>query len=119
MLLIDVDNHRRLDEEPRAELLTAAGNGRTALTAHFDVVVHPLLLPGGDQRAHFHTRIQAVAQLHGVGDAGDVGHHIVEMLALHIKPGASAADLALVEENRTGRTRCGAVEVSVGHDDGR
>ncbi|MNG93219.1 hypothetical protein D3C79_521760 [compost metagenome] len=41
------------------------------------------------------------------------------MLAVHIQPRACAAHLALVEEDRRGRTGCGFLQVGVGHDDGR
>ena len=41
------------------------------------------------------------------------------MLALNIQPRPGAADLALVEEDGTGRPGSGAFQVGVGHDDGR
>ncbi|MNQ39744.1 hypothetical protein D3C85_533730 [compost metagenome] len=119
MLLIDIDNHRRLDEEPRAKLLAAAGDGRAAFPALFDVPVDALLLARRDQGPHVDARVQAVAEFHGVGDVADVRHHIVEVLALHIQPRACAADLALVEENRAGSPGRGGFQVGVGHDDGR
>ncbi len=118
MLLVHIHYHRRLDEIPRAELFAAAGDGGAAFAAHLDVAIDPLLLARGNQRAHLDAGVQAIAQLHGIGDAGDVGHHLVEMLALHIQPGAGAAHLALVEEDRAGSPGRGAGQIGVGHDDG-
>ena len=118
MLLIDVDDHRWLDEKTRPELLAAAGNGRTAFPAFFDIAIHPRLLTRRDQRPHVDARVQAVAEFHGIGDAGDVRHHIVEMLALHIQARPCAAHLALIEENRAGGAGGGAWQVGIGHDDG-
>ena len=119
MLLIDVDDHRRFDKEARPELFTATGDGRAAFTAHFNVTGDPLLLSGRDQWTHLHTRVQAVAELHGAGNTGDIGHDIVEMFALHIQPGTCAADLALIEENRAGGACCSVAQIGVGHDNGR
>jgi len=118
VLLVDIDNHRPLDEKPWPELLAAAGDGRATFPAFFDVPVHPFLLASGNQRPHLDAWVQTVAEFHGIGDVGDVRHHIVEMLALHIQPGACAADLALIEENCAGGPGCGCSQVGIGHDDG-
>ena len=119
MLLVHIDNHGRFNKKTGPVLLAATGNGGAAFAAHFNVMRDTFLLAGGNQRAHVYAGIQAVAQLHGVGNVGNIGHHIVEMLALNIQPRTGAADLALVEEDGTGRPGSGAFQVGVGHDDGR
>ncbi|MNF71767.1 hypothetical protein D3C84_537240 [compost metagenome] len=118
MLLVDVDDDRWLDEVARAEACAATGDRGTQFAAEVDVAADAVLLLGGDQWAHLHTRVQTVAQLHAVGDASDVGDHVVEVLAVHIEARAGAAHLALVEEYGGGGTGSSLLQVGVGHDDG-
>ncbi|MNE66049.1 hypothetical protein D3C80_1615780 [compost metagenome] len=119
MVLIDVGDHRWFDKETRPEPVATAGNGCAAFTTHVDIARDPLLLAGRDQWPHLYTRVQAIAEFHGAGNAGDIGHDIVEVFALHIQPGTGTADLTLVKEDGVGGARCGTVQVGVGHDDSR
>ncbi|MCY1430864.1 hypothetical protein D9M71_468210 [compost metagenome] len=57
MTLVDVNDHRRFDEITRAKTFATASDSGAQFATKIDVAGHPVLLPGGDQRAHLHLRI--------------------------------------------------------------
>src|SRR5262249_34514972 len=117
-VVLDVDEHRRLDEVALAADAVAAAQQAGALAlAGLDVAHDPLALLGADLRPLLGVHVERAAHLARLGLLHEAVDELVVDLALDEQPAAGAAALALVEEQAEVGALDGLVEVGVGEDD--
>src|SRR5664280_2419675 len=95
--VVDTDDERRLDEETAIEPVRAASSGddRPALLAgQADVPLHPVALPGADQRPADGAGVGGVTRGQLAQDLRRRVHRLVEEPSGHDQPGGDGTTLA-------------------------
>src|ERR1700722_736994 len=102
---------------PVGQPLTAGQRTRTLLPAHVEVAGHARELFFRNQRSDLSVRIAPIADPQCFAERGDAADELLVDLVLDKQPGAGAADLPGIGENRHAGARNSLVQVGVGEYD--